>query len=341
MKKEFYLIVNEKINDKNNNFFCENIDIQTISNHLSSEYKLTILTRYSKTSKPFILNKSCHVISFRFNNLIKIIQLIIASFFKKKNFLIISITPFNFFCFFLFFLFKSKFFLFLRSSGQEEYKLILGSFYIWIYEIMFRIITQFSTVISCHSRLYNKKHFVLNPSELTNKWIVNRKKNIFNVNKINIFYVGRIKIEKGIYDLLELFPKLSNNIHLTIVGSGDPIKSSHPRIKILKFINSENKLIKIYDKNNIFILPSHTESYSKVIDESLSRFRPVILFDDIKYIIGNRLGVFSIKRNYRELQKKIDYIFNNNAKIHKNIIKNKLPTRSQFLKSLIKVLNKN
>jgi len=341
MKKEFYLIVNEKIYDKNNNFFCENIDIQTISNHLSSQYKLTILSRNSKTSKPFILNKSCHVISFRFNNLIKIIQLITASFFKKKNFLIISITPFNFFCFLLFFLFKSKFFLFLRSSGQEEYKLILGSFYIWIYEIMFRIITQFSIVISCHNRLYNKKHFVLNPSELTNKWIINRKKNVFNMNKINIFYIGRIKIEKGIYDLLELFPKLSNNIHLTIVGSGDTIKSSHPRIKILKFIKSETKLIKIYDKNNILILPSYTESYSKVIDESLSRFRPVILFDDIKYIIGKRLGVFSVKRDYRDLQKKINFIIDNYSGIHKKIIQNRLPTRSQFLKNLIKILNKN
>ena len=341
MKKEFYLIVNEKIYEKNNNFFCENIDIQTIANYLSSEYKLTILSRYSQTAKPFIIKKSCHIISFRFNNLIKIIQLVFASFFKKKNILIISITPFNFLYFFLFLLFNSKFFLFLRSSGHEEYKLILGPFYIWIYEIMFQIITKFSVVISCHSRLYNKKHFVLNPSELTNKWIVNRKKNVFNMNKINIFYVGRFKIEKGIYSLLELFQKLSHNIHLTIIGSGDPLKVSHPRIKILKFINSEANLIKIYDKNNILILPSYTESYSKVIDESLSRFRPVILFDDIKYIIGKRLGVFSVKRDYRDLQKKINFIADNYSGIYKKIIQNRLPTRNQFLKDLIKILNKN
>lgn len=340
MKKSFYLIVNEKIYEKKNNFFCENIDIQTIVNYLSVKYNLTILSRYSKISKPFILNKSCHVISFRFNNLIRIVQLIIDSFFEKKKFLIISITPFNFFYFFLFLLFKSKFFLFLRSSGHEEYKFILGSFYIWIYELMFRFVTKFSVVISCHSRLYKKKHFILNPSELTTKWILNRKKNIFKKEKINILYVGRLKIEKGIYSLLELFPKLSNNIHLTIVGSGDLIKVIHPRIKILNFINNESNLIKIYDKNNILILPSYTESYSKVIDESLSRMRPVILFDDIKYIIGNRLGIFTIKRDYQELQRKIIFISNNNSAIHKKIIKNKLPTRRQFLNDLIKILNK-
>ena len=206
---------------------------------------------------------------------------------------------------------------------------------------MFRIITKFSIVISCHNRLYNKKHFVLNPSELTNKWMNNRKKNFFNTNKVNILYVGRLKIEKGIYSLLELFPKLSNKIHLTIVGSGDPIKLSHPRIKILKFINNETNLIKTYDKNNILILPSYTESYSKVVDESLSRFRPVILFDDIKYIIGKRLGVFSVKRDYRDLQKKINFIINNYSGIHKKIIQNRLPTRNQFLKDLIIILKKN
>ena len=186
MKKNFYLIVNEKIYEKKNNFFCENIDIQTIVNYLSVKYNLTILSRYSKISKPFILNKSCHVITFRFNNLTRIIQLIIDSFFKKKKFLIISITPFNFFYFFLFLLFKSKFFLFLRSSGHEEYKFILGPFYIWIYELMFRFVTKFSVVMSCHGRLYKKKHFILNPSELTTKWILNRKKNIFKKKKINI-----------------------------------------------------------------------------------------------------------------------------------------------------------
>jgi glycosyltransferase involved in cell wall biosynthesis len=161
------------------------------------------------------------------------------------------------------------------------------------------------------------------------------------MNKINIFYVGRIKIEKGIYSLLELFLKLSNNIHLTVVGSGDLIKVRHPRIKILKFINNETSLIKIYDKNNILILPSYTESYSKVIDESLSRFRPVILFDDIKYIIGKRFGVFSVKRDYRHLQKKINFIIDNYSAIHKKIIQNRLPTRSQFLNDLIKILKKN
>ena len=49
-------------------------------------------------------------------------------------------------------------------------------------------------------------------------------------------------------------------------------------------------LIKIYDNHNIFILPSFTEAHPKVIDESLARLRPVIIFEEIKHIIQNRKG---------------------------------------------------
>ena len=36
--KELYIIVNEKIYEKNNFYFCENKDIQSIINYLSLKY---------------------------------------------------------------------------------------------------------------------------------------------------------------------------------------------------------------------------------------------------------------------------------------------------------------
>ena len=61
--------------------------------------------------------------------------------------------------------------------------------------------------------------------------------------------------------------------------------------------NNNDSIINIYDSHNIFVLPSFTEGHPQVIDESLSRFRPVIIFEEISHVICNREGVFVCKRN--------------------------------------------
>ena len=55
--------------------------------------------------------------------------------------------------------------------------------------------------------------------------------------------------------------------------------------KLLFSSNAEKeKIIEFFDKNNIFILPSYVEAYPQVILESLSRVKPIIIFNDIKYL---------------------------------------------------------
>ena len=49
-------------------------------------------------------------------------------------------------------------------------------------------------------------------------------------------------------------------------------------------------------------MPSYTEAHPKVIDEALSRVRPVIIFDEIKHVINGRLGVISSERNPDKLK---------------------------------------
>jgi glycosyltransferase involved in cell wall biosynthesis len=205
---------------------------------------------------------------------------------------------------------------------------------------MFKYITRYSEVISCHKRLYKKKCHILYPSELSLNWEKNVTKNYFKNNLINITYVGRFKIEKGIYSLLSIFSKLPGNIRLTLVGSGDFVKKINNRIKIINFVNNENKLINLYDLSNIIILPSYTEAHPKVIDEALSRMRPVIVFDDIKYVINNRYGVFSTKRDPKELIKLINLIKKKNQLISRQLKKNKLPKKKVFLKNLYKIISK-
>lgn len=337
--KELYVIVNEKIYRDGNNYFCENKDVQSTINYLSYKYHLIVISRYSALVKPFRLHKVLKIFNFR---LIKIFHffMFLFIFSKKKKILIISITPFNFIIFLMFkLIFDCKFYLYLRSSGYEEYESIIGKKYIWIYDYMFKCITKYCEVISCHKRLYKKKCHILYPSELSINWEKNIKKNYFTNNIINITYVGRFKVEKGIYSLLDIFSELPKNIKLTLVGSGDFIKKTNHRIRIINFVNSETKLINLYDLSNIIILPSFTEAHPKVIDEALSRMRPVVIFDDIKYVINNRYGVFSVKRDSKELINVINFIKKNNQFISQCLKKNKLPKKEVFLKNLYKIIS--
>jgi glycosyltransferase involved in cell wall biosynthesis len=338
--KKFYLIVNEKISNKNKLFFCENKDIQTIINYLTIKFNLFIFSRGNRFASPFKINNTYKILNFRFIKIFYFLYIFFNLDKKKKNILIISISPFNFIMFFIFkIFFDCKFYLYLRSNGYEEYENIIGKKYIWIYDYMFKYITNYCEVISCHKRLYDKKCHILYPSELTLNWEKNTTKNYFTNNVINITYVGRFKIEKGIYSLLNIFSELPENIRLTLVGSGDLIKHTNFRIKIINFVNNENKLIKLYDLSNIIILPSYTEAHPKVIDEALSRMRPVIVFDDIKYVINNRYGVFSVKRDTKELLKIINFIKKNNQFISHGLKKNKLPKKKVFLKNLYNIIS--
>jgi glycosyltransferase involved in cell wall biosynthesis len=337
--KELYVVVNEKIFNNKNLFFCENKDIQSIINYLSNKYTLTLISRYGYSAKPFVLNQIYKVFNLKLTKLFNFLKSILISS-KKKKLLIISITPFNFIIFLIFkFFFDCKFYLYLRSNGYEEYKNILGKNYIWIYDFMFKYTTKYSEVISCHKRLYDKKCHILYPSELSLNWRKRIKRNYYKNSTIHILYVGRFKIEKGIYSLLNIFSKLPNNIKLTIVGTGDPIKMTNNIIKVFNIVNDEKQLINIYDSANIFILPSYTEAHPKVIDEALSRMRPVIIFNDIKYVIQNRYGIFSVKRNFIQLLKIIKYIKRNDQLIFTQLKKNRLPQKKDFLKGLYTIVS--
>ena len=66
--KELYIIVNEKIYEKNNFYFCENKDIQSIINYLSLKYNLIVISRFSTFIKPFRLNKVLKILNLRLIN---------------------------------------------------------------------------------------------------------------------------------------------------------------------------------------------------------------------------------------------------------------------------------
>jgi hypothetical protein len=85
-------------------------------------------------------------------------------------------------------------------------------------------------------------------------------------------------------------------------------------------------------------LPSYTEAHPKVVDEALSRFLPIIIFNDIKSVIGNRKGIFSCKREINDFLNTVKYVQKNYDNIIKEMKVNTFPTKKKFIKDLYKII---
>ena len=192
-------------------------------------------------------------------------------------------------------------------------------------------------IISVSNKIYPvKKKYLIRPSEIDHLWLTNKTK---KKNKIpKLLYLGRFRVEKGIYSLIKIFNKVKINYSLTIAGDNKKIKIKNNSITLLKEISDKKKLIKLFDNHDIFILPSYTEGYPKVILESIARHKPIIIFEDIKHV-KNFVGIFVCKRNHLSITKTINFISQNYQKIQLKMSKNVLPLKSQFQDNLLKILN--
>ena len=217
---------------------------------------------------------------------------------EDAKFLIISISPYTLIiCLFLKLLGRTPI-VYLRSDGYGEYNSILGRAGKFIYHLMFNFTALISNFISCRNYILNgKKGKVVYPSQLDSVWL--RKPKTLEVKSFKLLYVGRIRVEKGIFSLSSLI-KNKRNISLTIVGAekNTSYKINQSNIKIQLTQSNKARLIRYYDDHNIFVLPSFTEGHPMVLLEALARRRPVIIFEDIEHVIGNKKGIFVAKRNF-------------------------------------------
>ena len=118
------------------------------------------------------------------------------------------------------------------------------------------------------------------------------------------------------------------------------IIGNNKNIKFPGYISDRQLLIDTYDKHNILILPSYTEGQPYVVDESLARRRPVLIFEDIKHIIKDRKGIFVSKRNIDSFIEITKYIMQNYYEIQKDIEKNKFPLEKDMFKQISNVINR-
>ena len=242
---------------------------------------------------------------------------------------------------------KKKTFLFLRSDGFLEYKIKIGKIGYLIYGIMFYFFKNNTNILSCSKFLTGvSKSKLLFPSEINDKWLQKRKilrKVKTNNSKIKLLYVGRFRIEKGYLSLIDIFKKLNLKASLHMVGNDYKYlkKNEYPKnldLKISGQIIKNKELIQCYDNCDILILPSYAEAYPQVILESLSRLRPVIIFNDIKFLKKTfNFGVFTSERNAKSLKIVIQNIIQNYNKIQKNMARKKIFTQKSFFIEMNKI----
>jgi len=337
MKKKLFIFSNENIYKQDGKFYCDNLDIKSTPEGLNKKYEVNLFGRISSKNR-------AHEIKIKkiklFNNIFSYLSAVInESKNKDTKYLIISISPYTFLISFLIKILGKTPIVYLRSDGYGEYKAILGRIGSLIYHFMFIIVSAFSNLISCRDYiLKGKKGKVINPSQLDSIWLKQPK--ISEIKSFKLLYVGRIRIEKGIFSLANLI-KNKREIFLTIVGAEKKTayNINQSNIKIQQNQNNKIKLIKLYDDHNIFVLPSFTEGHPMVLLEALARRRPVVIFEEIKHVIGEKKGIFVSKRNFLSLLGTLNHIKKNYKKIQKDMKKNKLPTNKEFIEKFIKSIN--
>ena len=337
MKKKLFIFTNESIFFQDEKYFCDNIDLKSSPEGLNKKFEVNLFGRKSS-------RKRAHEIKLKklkiFSNIFSYLSEVVKST-KNDNtkFLVISISPYTFLiCLFLRLYGKTPI-VYLRSDGYGEYKAILGSIGIFIYHLMFSFTSLISNLISCRNYiLRGKKGKVVSPSQLDSVWLKKQKNQ--EIKNFKLLYVGRIRVEKGIYSLANLI-KNKRDISLTIVGAekNTSYKINQSNINIQLTQSNKARLIKYYDDHDIFVLPSFTEGHPMVLLEALARRRPVIIFEEIKHVIGNKKGVFISQRNFLNFFGTLNHIKKNYKKIQKDMMKNKLPLNKEFNEEFAKAID--
>ena len=131
--------------------------------------------------------------------------------------------------------------------------------FVWVYRFMLFLMCKRSTIFCVNNKIIAGRNYKLVlPSQLDNNWFENIQDS--NLKEIKLLYVGRIKIEKGIFSLLNLLEKINLNLphSLTLVGHGKKISNLPNNVNLLSPVSKSSDLIKMYDNHNIVILPSFT-----------------------------------------------------------------------------------
>ncbi|WP_298279433.1 glycosyltransferase family 4 protein [Ferroplasma sp.] len=111
-----------------------------------------------------------------------------------------------------------------------------------------------------------------------------------NNKKLKLLFVAALTYEKGLDILLPVISRLkeNNNLEFHIAGKG-PLENDVKGIKSVIYHGgvTENELTKLYSDADIFIYPSHNDTYSLVILQALSSGLYVISGDYLRGVFDD------------------------------------------------------
>ncbi|HAT4248989.1 glycosyltransferase family 4 protein [Clostridium perfringens] len=190
------------------------------------------------------------------------------------------------------------------------------------------------SVISKYIKINNRQLIceksIVIPNGVDKFWLNNKsvKNNNFESKKIIFTQVGRLdknKNHKYSIKLIKALKTLGYDAYLNIIGEGPLVKKIEEyekKYSFIKYYGSLDKedILKVYNKTDIFIMPSKKETFGLVYIEAMSQGIPV-LYSQGQGIDGyfkiNEIGN-SITEDIFEDIKKIKYILKNYNIISKN-----------------------
>ncbi|MFX0134401.1 MAG: glycosyltransferase family 4 protein [Candidatus Hodarchaeota archaeon] len=144
-------------------------------------------------------------------------------------------------------------------------------------------------------------------------------------NSFCILFAGRLVLEKGIDIFYKVLKILNNspyhtNLKFLIAGSGDLKIQNYIKDLSNKFSNvtylgyvSQEKMPELYQKCDLFVSPSRTETFGWTILEAQACGVPVIASDipgPNNVIINNETGILIPVSNVKSLEKAIKHFYN-------------------------------
>ena len=78
-----------------------------------------------------------------------------------------------------------------------------------------------------------------------------------------------------------------------------------------------------------------------MVDESLARRRPVIIFEEIEHIVKGRKGIFVSKRDINSFTETAKFILDNYIKIQNDIKQNKFVLEKEMFKQISEIVKNN
>ena len=152
-----------------------------------------------------------------------------------------------------------------------------------------------------------------------------------------IIFAGRLSHEKGIDSLISISKKLTDDIHLIILGTGPEEKKINDLVKNHKNIHffgyqNKNQTISLIRGSDILIHPSLHEGISSTILEAMA-CKTVIIASDVggnRELIENNLNGITIEpHDIDSFMEQITNLFDN-KKLRQLLVDNALKTVKKY-----------